>query len=254
MLLLCWSCLGHTRPLGNATGRRESTSAANLSQSQRLQEILTGRHRTSMPPTCWTLLGQCLMPRASTERRKSTSVAHLLETWCPQGVPTERHKPSMPPIRRLLPGLLLPLGSATVKQKSVKAADLLRSRWSPAPLTVRCKSRRAAQLLVGAGAFSFSFVGYGASDVRPRWAVNRTALGPGGQVNKMPHRRVVLYAGRRRGTTVSSLNRVLGDSGSVARTQVEQDIWLSWTLPSIDEYRHYRMSTSALRVKSPLLE
>lgn len=42
-----------------------------------------------------------------------------------------------------------------VKQKSVEAADLLQSRWTSGPLTVRRRSRRAAQLLVGAGAFSF---------------------------------------------------------------------------------------------------
>ena len=55
-----------------------------------------------------------------------------------------------------------------MKQKSVEAADLLQSRWTSGPLTVRRKSRRAAQLLVGAGAFSFFFFGHGTSDVRSR--------------------------------------------------------------------------------------
>lgn len=154
---LCWSSLGHTRAQRNATGRRKSTSVANLLQPQRPQETLTERHKPSMPPTCWVLLGQILTPRGLTGRRKSTSVANLLEPWCPQVVPTERHKSSTPLIRWFLSGLSIPLRSATVKQKSLKAADLLQSRWSPAPLTVRRKSRRAAKLSVGAGALCFSF-------------------------------------------------------------------------------------------------
>ena len=154
---LCWSSLGHTQALRNVTGRRKSTSVANLLQPQRPQETLTERHKTSMPPTCWGLLGQILTPRGLTGRCKSTSVANLLEPWCPQVVPTERHKSSMPPIRWFLSGLSIPLRSATVKLKSLKAADLLQSRWSPAPLTVRRKSRRVAKLSVGAGALCFSF-------------------------------------------------------------------------------------------------
>ena len=156
MPLHCWSSLGHMRALRKATGRRKSTSAANLLQPQRPQEALTERHKTSKPPICWALLGQGLTPRGLTGRHKSTSVANLLEPWCPQVVPTERHQPSTPPICWLLPGLSIPLRWATVKQKSLKAADLLQSRWSPAPLMVRRKSRRAAKLSVGTGAFCFS--------------------------------------------------------------------------------------------------
>ena len=189
------------------TGRHKSTSAANLLQPQRPQEILTERHKTSMPPICWGLLGQRLTPRGLTGRHKSASVANLLRPWCPQVEPTERHKSSMPPICWLLPGLSIPLRWATVKQKSVKAADLLHSRWSPAILTVRRKSRRAAKLLVGAGALCFSLwvrYGYGASDVRSRMGRQSHCAWSGWPSEKMPHRRAVLYAGRRRGINKSS--------------------------------------------------
>ena len=193
------------RTLRRATGRRKSTSAANLLQPQRPQEASTVRHKTSMLPICWALLGQRLTPRCLTGRHKSTSVANLLEPWCPQVVPTERRKPSMPPICWSLSGLLLSLRLATVKQKSLKAADLLRSRWSSVPsLMVRRKSRRAAKLSVGAEAFCF-FYGYGASDVRSRMGRQSHCAWSGRPSDKMPHRRAVLYAGRWRGTKIHFL-------------------------------------------------
>lgn len=210
MPLLRWSSLGHKRALRKATGRRKSTSAANLLQPQRPQDTLTEKHKTSMPLICWGILGQILTPRDLMGQRKSTSVANLLEPWCPQVVPMERHKPSMPPICWSLSGLITPLRSATVKQKSVKAADLLQSRWSPAPLTVRCKSRRAAKLSVDAGALCL-FLGYSASDVRSRMGRQSHCAWSGWPSDKMPHRRAVLYAGRRRGNQqLDRWSRMLG--------------------------------------------
>lgn len=199
MPLLCWSSLGHTRALRKATGRRKSTSAANLLQPQRPQEALTERHKTLMPPICWAVLGQSLTPRGLTGRHKSTSVANLLRPWCPQVVPTERLKSSTLPICWLLSGLLLPLRSATVKQKSLKAADLLQSRWASAPITVRRKSRRAARLLGAPGHLIF-LDGYSASDLRSRMGRQSHCAWSGWPSEKMPHRRAVLHAGRRRGT------------------------------------------------------
>ena len=164
--LLCWFSLGHMRTMGGVAARRKSPSAANLLQPYRPKEALTVKRKTSMPLICRGFFGQRQTPRALTGRHKSTSVANLLGPWCSQVGSTERHKPSMPPIRWSPPGLLISLRSATVKRKSVKAADPLQSRWSPAPLTVRQKSPRAAKLSVGAGALCFYFFGYGASDVR----------------------------------------------------------------------------------------
>ena len=152
MPLLCWSSLGHMRELGSATGRRKSTSVANRVLSLRLPVLLPVTKKTTLPMGCCILLGHAPTPRGLTGRHKSTSVANLLEPGCPQVVPTERHKSSKPSICWSLSGLLIPLRSATVTQKSLKAADLLQSWWSPALLMVRRKSRRAAKLLVGAGA------------------------------------------------------------------------------------------------------
>ena len=201
--LLCWSSLGHTRTLRKATGRRKSTSAAYLLQPRRSQEALTVRHKTSMPPICWGFLGQKLMPTGLTGRRKSTSVANLLERWCPQVVLTERHKSSMPPICWCLSGLSIPLRSATVKQKSLRAADLLQSRWSLAP--PRCGISPVGLLNCGwmLGLFAFIY-GYGASDVRSRMGRQSHCAWSGWPSEKMPHRRAVLYARRRRGIKPSS--------------------------------------------------
>ena len=156
-----------------------------------------------MPPICWGFLAQKLTPTGLTARRKSTSVANLSERWCPQVSLTERHKPSMPPICWLL-GLYMPPRSATVKHKSLKAADLFLSRGPR--LLRRCGLSPVGPLncrwTLGLFAFSLGTYGYGACDVRSRMGCQSHCAWSGWPSEKMPHRRAVLYAGRRRGRKI----------------------------------------------------